>query len=221
MKAFALAAIAAAALFGLAAPAAQAAPVLSIVPSTSTAIAVGGTFSADIVVTGALSAGEIVAGYSLDVTYDPAVLAWQSATQFYAPFGGNSVTTIFGVVFDQSTPGHLLFGLTSLLTDTALAGLQTTDSVTLGSLELRGLTDGYSYVNFGLDPDFQRNVTGRDSQSLNFSQVNGVCVAVGDGSCPLDVPEPASLPLALLALGACGAAGVRRRSAAASPVAAA
>lgn len=191
----------------LAALPSQAAPVLSIVPN-ATSIAVGGSVTADLVISGLSSSSQIVSGFDLDVFFDPTVLLASSLTTVFAPWG-----TSGDVLFSQTVvaPGHVAFFLSAIPDDDALALLQG-DSFVLSSISFQGLTDGFSNVSFGVDMDLERNVVGRDGLSLN-QVTTGTCIAVGTGECPLiDVPEPTTLPLVLLALAASGVVVRRERS---------
>ena len=188
----------------LAAVPAQAAPLLSIVPS-ATSTTVGGPVSVDLVISGLTSVGEIVSGFDLDVFFDPAVLSASFLQTTTTPWGGSAL-----VMLEQNfvAPGHVEFQLIALSDDATLAALQG-DSFILSTIGFQGVADGFSNVNFGLDPDFERNVTGRRALSLGQG-VQGTCIAVGAGSCVLAVPEPASVPLVLMALAAAGFVARRR-----------
>lgn len=176
----------------------QAAPVLSLVPSAASTT-VGGNLTVDIVISGLTSTSEIVSGFDLDVFFDPVVLDALSLTTAYAPWGTGSDVFLSQVFVDA---GHVEFTLTALSSDAALDSLQG-DSFVLSSIGFQGLSNGFSNIRFGTDTDFERNVVGRQSLSLNQTTL-GTCVAVGTGSC-LAVPEPPMLPLLLLALAASGA----------------
>lgn len=191
----------------LAALPSRAAPVLSIVP-TSTSVSVGGSFTANLVISGLTSSNEIVSGFDLDVFYDPSVLSADSLTTVFAPWGtGADVLFSGGVV----ALGHVSFLLGAIPDDDTLAGLQG-DSFVLSSINFQALTDGFSNITFGANLDNERNVVGRNELSLN-QVTTGTCVAVGTGECLVnDVPEPATLPLVLLALSAGGLALRRRTS---------
>jgi len=190
----------------LAALPSRAAPVLSIVP-TSTSISVGGTVTGNLVISGLDSSSEIVSGFDLDVFFDPAVLSASTLTTHFGPWGTGS-----DVILSQDfvAPGHVSFFLSAIPEDAILDALQG-DSFVLSSISFQGLTDGFSYINFGTDLDTERNVVGRDFFSLN-QVTTGTCIAVGTGECPAnDVPEPTTLPLVLLALTA-GGLVLRRRA---------
>lgn len=185
--------------------AAQAAPVLSLVPGAAT-VAVGDTVTVDLVISGLTSVSEIVSGFDLDVFYDPAVLNGLLLSTNFAPFGLNP-QPLFSQ--DLVAPGHIEFTLVSLQDDAALAALQG-DSIVLSSITFSGVADGFSNVTYGADLDFERNVVGRRAVSLNQA-TTGTCIAVGTGAC--QVPEPASYALVLLALGGALAPSVLRRRA--------
>ncbi len=201
-KLFSVIALAASGLF--AQGAAQAAPVLSLVPSAAT-VAVGSNVTVDLVISGLTSVSEIVSGFDLDVLYDPAVLQGVVLTTDFAPFGVSPDPILSQILV---APGHIEFTLVSLQDDAALAALQG-DSIVLSSITFAGIADGFSNVSYGADPDFERNVVGRRSLSLNQA-TTGTCIAVGTGACNT-VPEPASYALVLLALGGALAPSLLRR----------
>ena len=189
---------------------ALAAPTLSILPGQQH-IAVGGSASVDIVISGLNGVNEVVTAYDLDVAYNTGVLAAVSVTQYLSPFGSGN--TLSGASFDP-VAGTVGGDLTSLLTDNDEIDALQGDLLTLMTLRFNGLTDGVSFLNFGADPDTQRLVTGR-LDSLGIAGVLdltyiGACISVGTGNCNT-VPEPGSYALAGLALLGCGLATTRRR----------
>ncbi len=202
-----LSAIAIAASGLLAQGAAQAAPILSLVPGATT-VATGGSVNVDLVISGLSSVNEIVSGFDLDVFFNPAVLTASILSTTFTPWGtGTNILLSQQVV----APGHVAFTLAALLDDAALAALQG-DSVVLSTINFTaGAVDGFSNISFGADVDFERNVAGRTAVSLNQA-TTGTCVAVGQGACNT-VPEPASYALALLALGGAFAPSLLRRRA--------
>lgn len=191
-------------LWGAAAPAVQAIPLLSITPNPAS-VAVGGSATLDVNVTGLAAAGEIVSAFDLDLSYNGALLDASAVDFNYALFGGS------GSVLADFTDGAGLLQvfLSSELLDADLAALQG-DVVRLFSFTLLGVGDGQSQVSFGADPDFERAVLGRDLALLDKT-VAGACVAIGTGSCA-QVPEPPSAALAGIALLALLAARWKRRA---------
>lgn len=200
MKHHLLAPVAAAAML-LSAPA-SAAVVVSMDPAAQI-VNVGDTITIDIRISGLGS--EILSAFDLDVLFDAGLASGGLATLVDAEFGGPDA----GFDVDDSTPGVLKTVGYSLLDDDTLAATQTDGAFTFLRLSWTADADGALFLKFGANPDFQRNVVGRDFQSLDAS-FNGACVAIGSGSCN-QIPEPASYGLAALALLACGASGSLRR----------
>ena len=176
---------------------------LSMTPSTQQTT-VGGSASVDVVVSGLSAAGEIVSGWDINIGFDPAMLGNASVTFNDAPFGG-----VDFLGFDNvSTPGDVAAEGLSFLLDADL-GLLQGDSLTLFSVSFEGLSDGFSLLSFGADPLFERNVVGRNAQSLALT-VQGACIGVGTGSCAVN-PVPAPATIALLGLGLFGLIPFYRR----------
>jgi hypothetical protein len=203
--------IAAVALATAAAAPVAAKPILSILPATQQ-VAVGGSVSVDVVISGFQAIGEVVSAYDINVGYDTSLLSWSVITQFLQPFGSAS-NVLSGI---DGTSGSIGGDLTSFLSDTDLAALQG-DPITLLSFTFQALTDGVALLDFGPDPDFNRLVTGRLDPSgiagvLDLDYV-GACIGIGAGVCrQVQVPEPGSLALVGLALaGALIPAALRRR----------
>jgi MYXO-CTERM domain-containing protein len=137
---------------------------------------------------------EIVSAFDLNVLFNPATIGGAQGT-FIVPaeFGDPDY-------YQSGTLGagnNENLGWSNLLDDD-LADIQTDDSFVFASFSWTAIADGFSFLTFGLDPDFERNVVGRDFQSLNASFV-GACVSVGTGNCNT-VPEPATFSLLGLAL---------------------
>lgn len=170
--------------------------VVSLNPSATT-VAVGGSVSVDVVISGLSAAGEIVSAFDLDILFNPAVLTATGATNNAAPWQ-DVPTDDPGFFADTGTPGQVFISLLSFLDDATLAGIQTSDSITLATLTFDGVADGSTSVYFGAAPAFARNVIGLDSQTLDAS-FGSTCIAVGTGTCN-QVPEPASYALVALAL---------------------
>lgn len=200
MKHFLLAPVAAAAML-LSAPA-SAAVVVSMSPAAQS-VNVGDTISIDIRISGLGS--EILSAFDIDVLFDAGLASGGLATWVDTEFGG--VDAAFDV--DDSTPGVLRTVGYSLLDDDSLAATQTDGAFTFLRMSWTADADGALFLKFGASPEFQRNVVGRDFQSLDAS-FNGACVAIGTGSCN-QIPEPAGYALAGLALLGCGAASRLRR----------
>ena len=192
---------------------AQAAPMLSILPAQSN-VAVNGFITVDIVISGLTGINEIVSGFDLNVSYDTSLLRWSviDLDPGLNVMGGVG-NALFGFDGDDSD-GKIGGDVTSFLEDDDLDALQG-DSFTLMRLTFKGQAQGVSFLNFGTDPDLERLVTGRLLQSgiagVLDLEYRGACVAVGDATCPGQVPEPATYGLAGLALLGCGIATTRRR----------
>ena len=184
---------------------AQATPVLSLSPSVSSTT-VGGSVVVNLVISGLTASSEIVSGFDLDVFFNPSVLSASVLSTAFAPWGTGA-----DVILSQNfiAAGHVEFQLVALNPDATLAALQG-DSFVLSTITFTGLLDGFSNINFGPDPDFERNVVGRGSLSLPLV-VQGACVAVGTGTCLQTVPEPGTIALVLLALLVAGFAVRPRR----------
>lgn len=170
---------------------AMAVPTLSIQPATA-ATTVGGSVTVDLVISGLDADNEIASGFDLDIFFDPGILSSPVVTTNFAPW----VDALLDVNFFS---GRVEIILAALNDDATLAGLQG-DSVLLSQLTFTGLADGFSLLNFGADPDFERNVVGRDALSLPLI-VEGACIAVGTGTCDRDLPEPGTLALVLTGVG--------------------
>lgn len=169
--------------------------VVSLNPS-ATSIAVGGSVSVDVVISGLTAANEIVSAFDIDILFDPSVLTSTGATNNGAPW--NAPTDDPGFLFDNSSPGQVYISLLSFLDDATLAGIQNSDSITLATLTFDGLANGSTTISFGANAPFQRNVIGLDFATLD-ADFGSTCIAVGTGSCN-QVPEPASYALVALAL---------------------
>ena len=154
---------------------------------------------------------EILSAYDLNLLFDDALLNPASVVTGLAQFGGiadssNSVSF---------APGDIDTNLFSLLLDDDLAAAQA-DNFTWLTYNFLATADGATTLQFGADPDFERNFVGRDALSLDVA-LNSLCISVGTGTCAQSVPEPASIALVGVALtGLVVPGAVRRRRAAAA-----
>lgn len=157
-------------------------------------VAVTDTVSVDVFVSGL--AGEVVSGWELLLLFDDSVL---QATDVFFDLANFTDDPLFDALYDFNIVGGGVSSfLVSFLDDVDLA-LKQTEPVRLFTVNFLALTDGFSLINFGSDPDFERNVVGRAGISLPLD-VRGACIGVGQGQCAVGVPAPATLWLFALAL---------------------
>lgn len=177
---------------------------INFVPSVAH-VAIGGTVNIDVVVSGLTAAGEVVSALDLNILFNNVIVGVTGADVSLntAAFGGAG----FVLSDVDPQPGDLGVILNSLISDADLDTLQG-DSVTLFTVTWTGLADGFTLLQFGPDPDFDRNVVGRRAETLPM-QYGTACISVGQGECRIVVPEPAAL--LLLAIGLTILAGVTRR----------
>lgn len=195
-----------AATAALAAIPVQAAVIVSMVPAVQS-VAIGDQISVDIRISGLGS--EVLSAFDLNVLFNSALVDNGPGTQTISVFGAEfGPDFISSVSFSAGNNG--VIGDAFPFPDDDLAAVQTDDSFVFLTFTWKAAADGALVLNFGPDLDFERNVVGRDSMSLNAS-FQGACVAIGTGSCDNRVPEPASYGLVGLALLGCGLVTSRRR----------
>ncbi len=185
------------------AAAAQASIVVSFVPA-ATQIAVGESTTVEMRISGL--GDEILSAFDVNMLFNASALFNGLVTFNVEPQFGGLANAVWGTDFGAGN--NDVYGY-SLLDDDELAASQL-DAFTVLTFGFTGVADGYSTINLGTDPDFERNFVGRRFQTLDVT-VEGTCIAVGTGSCDNRVPEPASYGLAGVALLAAGLAGRRRR----------
>lgn len=197
----------------LACAVAQAKPVVTFTPESSQ-IAIGESVSIEVQITGL--GLEVLSAYDLNIVWNPAVASYTALDQRSVnEFGALVGNGLGDPDLTANVQGNAGGWLSSLDSDANLAATQA-DSFALFTILLEGRADGVTTLTFGPDFDFQRNLVGLNSLTLDAS-IGSACIAVGSGSC--SVPEPGSYGLVGVALLAGGIARrSRRRVAAASPV---
>lgn len=205
---------------------------ISITPSSQGPVAFGSAVTVKVGVSGLTADSQILSTFNLNVLYTLGLLNTGPVTGFLAQsqFGGAALAhfdTLATVGFPATADGSTwAAGYSDLVLDSDYQAVQG-DSFDLFTLTfIAGNTAGDVFLNFGLDPDYQRGQTGTDGVAIPGMQFTGACIAVGSGagsSCVNasgNVPEPASYGLAGVALLAAGVAGrTRRRSGAATAAA--
>ncbi len=183
-----------------------AAVVVTLSPS-SQHVNVGDTVNINVSISGL--GGEVLSAMDLDMLFNSTVLSATGASLSDAEFGGPA-NSFFDVFFGLGGEEAKVVAY-SLLDDDALANTQTDDGFQFLSYSFKALADGFSFLNYGPDPDFERAFTGRRAQLLDVTVV-GACVTVGQVIDCLRVPEPSSISLAGLALlGVLAPSALRRR----------
>ena len=171
---------------------------------------VGDTVTIDVGISGL--GGEVLSSMDLDMLFNPAVLGdGRSVTFFNSEFGNPpdpSADSFFDVFFELD---NVEVQAGSLLDDDALAAIQTDDAFQFLRYTFTALADGFSFLNYGPNLDFERAFVGRRFQLLDVTVV-GACVTVGQVTDCSRVPEPTSISLAGLALlGVFAPSALRRR----------
>lgn len=171
---------------------ANAAPVLSFSPS-SQAVALGNQVSVSAVLSGLEAGGlnEALTAFDITVSFDSSILSASTPSVLTTPFGSSPILNT------SVASGQVQWSLVSLETDAFLQALQG-DSVTLGTLTFNTLTIGISPLTFSYN-----DLTGVGGGFLEHS------LDVGSINVVRFIPEPAAI--ILIALGALGIAGEKRR----------
>lgn len=179
---------------------------VTLAPS-SQHVNVGDTVTIDVSISGL--GGEVLSAMDLDLLFNSGVLGDpRTATFTDAEFGNAPADSFFDVFFEL---GNTEVQAGSLLDDDALAAIQTDDGFQFLRYTFTALADGFSFLNYGSDPDFERSFVGRRFQMLDVT-VLGACVTVGQVTDCSRVPEPATFSLAGLALlGVLAPSALRRR----------
>lgn len=182
------------ALFGLLAAPAQAAPILSLQPSTLSAT-VGDTVSFDIVISDVTD----LFGFQFDLGFDPDIVQGVSITEGDFLSGGGTTFFVPGDI--DNAAGVLAFTANALIGE--IAGVS--GGGTLARVTFTAIAAGTSLLNI-----FNTTLLDSSLSGLTFDTVNGsLSVAAGSSTGPNPVPEPASL--VLFATGALAALRSMRR----------
>lgn len=198
------------ATFGLAlgawlAPVPAAAAIIVSFNPSSQHINVGDTTTVDVNISGL--GAEVLSAIDVDLLFNQAIIGNFAVTHFVVPEFGGLGNSYFNTNFGSGRT-EVIDG--SLLSDPDLQAAQG-DAFTILRFSFQGIADGFSLLQFGPDPDFERNFVGLNALSLQVD-VGTACIAVGTGQCPSAVPEPSSLALfGLVLAGALVPAALRRR----------
>lgn len=170
---------------------------LSLVPSQAT-IGIGGGIAVDVVIADlGLGAAPTVAGFDLDITFDPGVLSFVSV-DFGGDLGVIGLETLLPSVNLLAGPTRVDLALSSLLSDATLDANQPASFV-LATLHFTGLGLGTSALAI--------------TQALLANTPGGAITTTLSGtSIEVVVPEPGSLALVALGLAGFARAGTRRRA---------
>jgi hypothetical protein len=174
------------------ASAAPQAAVVSLTPISST-LSSGQSVVVEVVVSG-LDSGQALAGFDLDLVYDPGVLAVRSAT-FGGALGAEGVDLFSSAVLSA---GRADLAAVSLLAELDLLALQTT-SFSIATLVFDALAPGFTDIRFDTStfPGLLLSDAFGLSIAASVGGEAGVTVTGGGGG---SVPVPGSLALAGLAL---------------------
>lgn len=182
---------------------ASAAIVVSFNPS-SQHINVGDTATVDVNISGL--GAEVLSAIDVDLLFNQAIIDNFAVTHLGVLEFGGIPNSYFSTNFG---PGRTEVIDGSLLSDSDLQAAQS-DAFTILRFSFQGVADGVSLLQFGPDPDFERNFVGLNALSLQVD-LGSACIAVGTGQCPSAVPEPSSLALFGLALAGALVPGALRR----------
>jgi hypothetical protein len=168
------------------------AAVISFSPPTQT-VGLGGSGSVDIVVSG--RGGDDIGAFAFKVLFDPSIISATSVT-FGSELGDPILDAISSA--DVSVPGTADVAEVSFLLDADLLSLQTTDSFVLATVNFDAIGLGLTALTF----------SGVELSDGNANLLTGV--VAGTGSVRV-VPEPGSLALVAVCLGAAGLPGRLRQ----------
>lgn len=165
-------------------------------PVTQT-ITSGHAFSVDVVISGLISANEIVSAFDLDVTYDPSILATTGIT--FSNLLGDPV------MFEADngnfiTSGRIDFWGLSFLSDAELVSVQT-DSFSLATLTFQALGAGTTGLLFDPFTFPGIDVKGLLANRLTLDVSAGNVTVTGQSIPSNPVSEPPTIWLCLLGLG--------------------
>ncbi|MGF6275187.1 hypothetical protein ABIB38_003585 [Massilia sp. UYP11] len=170
----------------LAAPAGAAVLTTSL---SSPAVTVGQQFSLDVMV-GDLAPGQALAGFDLDLVFDPALVAPVRA-EFGHYLGEVDVDQLTHALFGA---GRADFAAVSLLDGTTLIGLQP-GTFPLARLVFTALAPGAVSIDFDLLAAPGLLLSDGFGEAIAVSAVHGAVVDIGTAT---SVPEPSTLALFML-----------------------
>ena len=181
-----------AALLLVSAAPASAAPILSVVPSSSN-VTVGGVFTVDFLISGVTD----LYAFQFGIAFDPTLLtAFPTITE--GAFLSTAGTTAFIPGFIDNNLGFISFNANSLVGPIAGAsGGGTLLSVTFGAFAL-----GTSAITAIFDPTLGDDLFDSSFASIPLGAINNGTVTVS----PVSVPESSTLPILAMGLAMCGIA---------------